>query len=137
MTIGRLNDGMQNKREKRRFWQFSLAALLVCVTVCAAILGLWRPWHRLSIEIEGNIAADDVEQIKTLTAQLTNEPILSIRRYKSGDIEVMTGEVRGPLDGGGRYFIFQKTNGKWTKVSDSFWVSQRRILVPILAFWLP
>jgi hypothetical protein len=36
---------------------------------------------------------------------------------------IMTGHVRGPLNGGGKHHNLKRTDGKWTIVSTGHWVS--------------
>jgi hypothetical protein len=87
--------------------RFSLRTLLVVVTVAAIVAWYFRPSQ---IEIIGNISPADVASICQFVDDLHKpykEPILSIRLLAPGKVEVTSGEVRGPLDGGGSVLILK------------------------------
>ncbi|MBI3862318.1 MAG: hypothetical protein HY290_10530 [Planctomycetia bacterium] len=74
--------------------------------------------------VGGHLSAADVAEIESLVSKLTEERILLITVRKSGSVTVTTGVVRGPLDGGGSEFDFEKENGRWVKTGiSSSWVS--------------
>jgi hypothetical protein len=45
-------------------------------------------------------------------------PLMGIEFLGPDKVEIQTGVIRGPLDGGGRYHTLEKRNGKWQVISD-------------------
>jgi len=62
--------------------------------------------------IDGQEAPDDLDK-----------RILRIRVLDSGDARVYTGEVRGPVDGGGNIIQVRQIEGQWKVVGYGWWVS--------------
>ena len=68
----------------------------------------------------------DKSEIKNEISKYTAEDILMIIPEKDGSLQVMTGVVRGPLDGGGNIYILKKVKGAWKVYDDGAirgWVS--------------
>jgi hypothetical protein len=79
-----------------------------------------------SYTFPASLTEGDLQAIEALIRDLTHDPIMQIEADELDNIEVMTGVIRGPLDGGGTYFNFAKRNGHWTQIhtgSQKFWVS--------------
>ncbi|PXA02841.1 hypothetical protein DDZ13_15040 [Coraliomargarita sinensis] len=75
-----------------------------------------------SVEIEGtsingqivSISVEDVAEIAETVKKIDGvDPILSIRVIDRENVEVRTGVVRGPMDGGGRIYSLKKVTGEW------------------------
>jgi len=75
-----------------------------------------------TVEIEGigingrivSIGIEDVAEIAEIVKGIEDvDPILSIRVIDQEKVEVTTGVVRGPLDGGGRIYSLKKIDGEW------------------------
>jgi len=61
-----------------------------------------------------SITPQDVSEIKNEMKKIEGlEPILSFRVISGSHVEVETGEIRGPLDGGGRVYVIKKNKGEW------------------------
>jgi hypothetical protein len=73
------------------------------------------------------ISADDVAEISKIIQEIENaDPILSIHVLSKSHVEVETGVIRGPLDGGGRIYDLKKKNKKWEIYDTGYiksWVS--------------
>jgi hypothetical protein len=68
---------------------------------------------------------DKLEIINIIKSQ-TDEEIIWINAISAAEIEVMTGVIRGPLDGGGNVYILKFHAGKWILFDDGSirsWVS--------------
>lgn len=75
---------------------------------------------------EWSLTEDDRDQIEAIVKSLTDDPIMDITITGADTVEVMTGVVRGPLDGGGRYFDFKRVRGRWEYTQENglkMWVS--------------
>lgn len=123
--------------------RFRVSDVMWLVLVLALGLGWWLDRNRLAsahlasekavesmspnIErdyvILGRLTEEDIEALEPMVRELTTEPVLRIKRSRLGDVEVTTGHVRGPLDGGGSSFIFEKRDGKWELTAEGGWVS--------------
>jgi len=68
-------------------------------------------------------SAADLEAILKLVKARSGEPILSVTEYPGGRARVNTGEIRGPLDGGGVDFFLLKTGSQWSIVWMQGWLS--------------
>jgi len=91
--------------------------------------------EKYGIQIDGlhvtgqlsDLQKKEIEDITEVVKSLDSEnPILSINFKSSNEVEIMTGVVRGPLNGGGNYFDLKKKNGKWIQLnpeSHRMWVS--------------
>mgnify|MGYP003465588344 FL=1 len=70
-----------------------------------------------------------VNSIYEIVRYKTRRPLLSIAEVPESDIgpnarlEVMVGEICGPLCGSGERYYLDKTNGRWHVVETSEWVS--------------
>jgi len=96
-----------------------LLVLLLFLSGCA-IRG--ESDHKIFISAE--LSSNDIIQIQKLIGKETEENILSIVEDEDTHvIEVTTGVVRGPLDGGGKSFKLQCDDGKWKITGTSMWVS--------------
>ena len=108
---------MDEKPRTRGRFQFSLTGVLACVTTCAIVLGIFRPWESaVRFPVSGDIAMADVKQIELLIKVRTNEPILNMRREKDGNVWVTVG-----TNWMGSTFRFQRSNGKWIGVKYSYY----------------
>lgn len=117
-------------------------AMLLAIMFAAATLLLYVDYHRTrnrvrhggrtidGSHVEGSGLSDlDVRSIcdalnKTSTG--VKLPILSIHHTEPNSAKVYTGEVRGPLDGGGKIILFKRIEGVWTIIDDGVlrgWVS--------------
>ena len=69
----------------------------------------------------------DIKKIESLLTEIGSKyPILEVVFLKDDRVEVQTGVVRGPLDGMGIYYDFEKKDGIWLQLNkDTFrsWVS--------------
>ncbi len=74
---------MDERPRQRGWFRFSLASLLACVTACAVVLGLARPWEIVrDYEVIGEIAATDLKQLELLVQASEPGPILRMRRWR-------------------------------------------------------
>ena len=81
---------------------------------------------RKEFEIDSRIAESDVNQIVTyLEKHPSLDPrILSLKYTDEDTIKIMTGEIRGPLNGGGSFYVARRENGNWiVRRTGSSWVS--------------
>ncbi len=117
---------LQDTTPRRRWFQFSLGAVFVAVTVASLLAWHFADYFRsYPFQIIGHLNAAEIREICAIVAEHPNKvgPILTIDVKSPKRVEIMTGENRGPLDGGGWFLELQKQNGTWTIVSDGFWVS--------------
>jgi hypothetical protein len=80
-----------------------------------------------------SLSAEDRSEITALVRAQTSEPILGLgpvplRLWRLDlpvleSVEVRTGTVRGPLDGGGSIFVLRRSRGRWCIVETGIWVS--------------
>jgi hypothetical protein len=57
-------------------------------------------------------------------------PVLWIDVISKTEVDVLTGVIRGPLDGGGRIFKLRRENGKWIYIKEEMyrsWVSENNL----------
>jgi hypothetical protein len=101
--------------------KLNLRDLFWLVVVVAMGMGWWTERSNLMASL-ATASTDVVEVVEAITSK-TKEPILSIRVVKDGELEVMTGQVRGPLDGSGSIFLLQKRKEKWHISEAGDWVS--------------
>ena len=78
-----------------------------------------------SVSVEGDLDPSDVVEIQRLVRSIRgiHRAILSIEVIDKNEVEIMTGIVRGPLDGGGNLLRAKKRDGRWKITSISSWVS--------------
>ena len=108
----------------RRWFRFSLASLLACVTACAVVIGLARPWETdWNFEVIGDIAATDLKQLELLVQASDPGPILRMRRFGAYTVKVETGPFVSPTSESGATFTFSNASGKWESLSSEFWTS--------------
>jgi hypothetical protein len=96
-----------------------------CVTREGAALILSKH-PKAAVHFSTRVSADDEAAIRKLIEATPDidHRILDIGPVtEAGTVEVMTGIVRGPLDGGGDSLRLQKVGGHWKIVSRGFWVS--------------
>lgn len=94
------------------------------VVGCAALISIvcfWFYWSPRA-EVKGHFSFRDLASIRWLVRAETFQSILRIIEQPDGSVEVWTGRQRGPLDGGGRLFRFERTNG-WKTTERAGWVS--------------
>ncbi|CAM3181799.1 hypothetical protein [Rariglobus hedericola] len=120
---------------KRTIFQFSLLVLGIIIGYCGKLLADASTPEKYGIQVEGlhitgqlsDFQKNEIEAITVAAKSLDSKyPIMSIKFKSPGEVEIMTGVVRGPLDGGGNYFDLKKQNGKWIQAnpdSRRFWVS--------------
>lgn len=60
---------------------------------------------------------------KIAEEHIKGKSIMNILIYNDRCISINTGTVRGPLNGSGINYNFEKINGKWVLESESQWVS--------------
>jgi len=120
---------------KRTIFPISLLVLGIAFGYFGKLLADANQPEKYGIRIEGlyvtgqlsDFQKKEIEDITEVAKSLDSKyPIMSIEFKSPNEVEIMTGVVRGPLDGGGNYFDLKKQNGKWIQVnSDSHrgWVS--------------
>ena len=87
---------------------------------------LFETLRRKEFRVDFQIKESDVELIITY---LENHPpldprILSLKFIDDKTIKIKTGEVRGPLNGGGSYYVARREDGRWiVRRTGSSWVS--------------
>jgi hypothetical protein len=101
--------------------KLNLRDLFWLVVVVAMGMGWWTERSNLKANL-ATASTDIVEVVAAITSK-TKDAILNIRVVKEGELVVMTGQVRGPLDGSGSIFLLQKRNGKWHITEAGDWVS--------------
>ncbi len=77
------------------------------------------------VDVRTRLPDEDVAAITQLlkTKHAFKGKILGMEVLESGDVEVMTGVIRGPLDGAGATFRLRKMKNKWKVVERGSWVS--------------
>jgi len=118
-----------------------ITSTLVIVAILAAFALGYRSGKKTNsslvhfIEIEGiqvegqitSITPQDVSEIsKAIQQAKVDQPIISIRVIQENHVEVTTGTIRGPLDGGGFIYEFKKNENKWELINPNMiksWVS--------------
>lgn len=73
-----------------------------------------QPLEAGRYKVVGELSDADLGELEGLVARLTADPILLVRVIRPGVVDVKTGVIRGPLAGGGRFFDFEKQDGRWT-----------------------
>jgi hypothetical protein len=73
------------------------------------------PTRPTSYEVIGTLPDSERRELETLVVRLTNQPILRFRVIGPCAVEATTGVIRGPLDGGGEIFHFEKRDGRWVR----------------------
>jgi hypothetical protein len=104
--------------------------ILMLMTSCAGQTRESTPLSdgRISKEeifIYATISVFDLTEIITAVKKVESDSILMISAedQPDGQIEVTTGVVRGPLDGGGKKYYLKRIDGTWVIQSQAFWVS--------------
>jgi hypothetical protein len=73
------------------------------------------------------LQAEDIKAIVDYAKTVDKEyPLMRIEFLGLDKVEIQTGIVRGPLDGGGRFHTLERKHGRWQVVSDGSskrWVS--------------
>lgn len=97
--------------------------MFVALTIAALLA-----WHlqEPSLYVIGNLPPAEIAAIRHVvetTNQLREKRLLSIRVISPDEVEVETGEIRGPLDGGGQTATLKKANGVWTITGVGYWMS--------------
>jgi hypothetical protein len=99
-----------------------IGSLLIVALILGPPLLLGLFWNE--IPVIGELKPDDLRAIKEVietTPRVIDKRIVRICVIQPGKVEVWTGEVRGPLDGGVQSLIIQKVDGVW-KCTDSGYV---------------
>lgn len=81
--------------------------------------------RELDFATDPNIAPPDINEIVAYIGanEFLDPRVLSLRRVDEDTVEVTTGVVRGPLNGGGHVFMARRENGVWIVRYASSWVS--------------
>ena len=81
--------------------------------------------HNVGVEIRvTTLSDDDLASILEVLSRVEDiEPILNVEIVSETEVRVMTGEIRGPLNGGGHSYTLKAKDGKWTLEKTSVWVS--------------
>ena len=122
-----------------------ITILLVIVVVGLSLVLVWRP--RQQPEVFGTLPREDVSEIVRIVrsemrhdllpdfsfARIRELPssirrhwsdrVLSIHAETNGTVKVMTGVVRGPLDGSGNTYKLKRGSKGWEITSRGFWIS--------------
>lgn len=87
--------------------------------------GALRKLKRKGFVIDSRIKETDVTSIiKYFESHPSLDPRIIALRFTDRDtIRITTGVVRGPLDGGGSFYVARRENGRWIVRSDGGWVS--------------
>mgnify|MGYP001432414772 FL=1 len=76
----------------------------------------------ISLVLFGLAAVDAI--VKYFEAHPSLDPRIMSLRFKDKDtIQITTGVMRGPLDGGGSFYVARRENGRWIVRSSGVWVS--------------
>lgn len=80
---------------------------------------------RKAFDIDSRIEDSDVDAIiKYFEAHPSLDPrIMSLRFNDKDTIKITTGVVRGPLNGGGSFYVARRENGRWIVRSGGVWES--------------
>jgi hypothetical protein len=80
---------------------------------------------KLDFKRDPKISVDTARRIvEYVVANECLDPrILSMKFIDDSTIEIRTGEIRGPLNGGGCYYIARLERGRWMVRMSSMWVS--------------
>ena len=86
---------------------------------------IFEALRRKEFDVDPRIAKSDIDQI---IACLEKHPpldprILSLKFVDENTISIMTGEIRGPLDGGGSYYMARREEGQWVIRPTGMWIS--------------
>ncbi len=119
----------------------SLRALVLAALIPVGALAVWAACSP-SAELEpvagpslegvavrgaGAEATSPAELQRIAAAALAHDqvepPLISISVLDVDHAEVMTGEVRGPLDGGGHSVELERRDGEWVVVGVRIWIS--------------
>ena len=90
--------------------------ILLGIGSLALLVGMLLSFNR-------DLGAAEVKRITAIVQAETTEPILQIERQPDGTVKVLTGVLRGPLDGGGNLFTLKRTFRGWKIISSGFWIS--------------
>ena len=81
---------------------------------------------KLDVTFSTRLSEQDLTEIKELVTPLLEgeDKLISIGHAdEEGQVSVLTGVIRGPLNAGGPSYILKKKNGVWTIIFKGFWVS--------------
>ena len=123
----------------RSHWKLLGLLLVIACAATATYLSLQpRPIRGLvdgeriidGVIVTGDdLSSADVRTIRKVLDKSSNDTklhILSINQTAPNNVEVWTGDLRGPLDGGGEIFLLELTDGVWVIIDDGWhrgWVS--------------
>lgn len=114
----------QGTASMRRWFRWSLRTMFVLVALAAVAMWFYQQVPR--VPVHGDLAWSDVRavcKVANAFAETKDEPVLSIEVIRPDEVEVTTGEVRGPLSGGGHILTLKKSKGKWTVQEVAMWIS--------------
>lgn len=116
---------MNKVASHRRWFQFGLGGLFLAVTAVAMVFWVW-PKPPAFVVFGGTLSPADQKAIVAVINSLStihDKRILSIEVTTPSTVEVLTGEVRGPLDGGGTIIRLKFESGVWKVFGITSWVS--------------
>lgn len=67
--------------------------------------------------VVGKLSDADLRELEDLVSRQTDDPIMNVRVLRPGLVEVTTGVLRGPVNGGGRILDFEKQDGRWRQIN--------------------
>jgi len=135
---------MRNVRHMKASLRYSLGCIVVLALMTAAFIfgnrhGLAtaeRDHYFDFVTIEGicvngeitTIRPSDIALLKKAVAQIADNkyPIMSIKVIDKDLVDVQVGQVRGPLNGGGRYYKLRRSGNGWDLVPERMkrsWIS--------------
>ena len=78
------------------------------VVVSISVLGLGGCAH-----LSSELSQADMESIRSVVAEQTSDPIMSVEKQAWGVVRVQTGVIRGPFNGGGWTYYMKRSGATW------------------------
>jgi hypothetical protein len=122
-----------SKRASSRQYQFAIGFIISLA--CLLAVGMFVKRDSIDHDyrnidgiavIGSGLRAADVQEIVRVANSMLEEPddrVLSIRQTARDEVEVITGVLHGPLDGGGKIYLMQRTRSGWRIYQSTHWVS--------------
>jgi hypothetical protein len=101
---------------------FSKARIAFLLLGCVAIYGFWVFWSPRA-NVRGSFSFQDSLAIRLKVRGETFQKIRGISQQSDGTVDIMTGIVKGPLNGRGRFFRLKKTTNHWEIIESGIWQS--------------